>query len=163
MTNDQPDQRQLPPTGAIQNPLQVPSSNWFEYLVRAQPHHTDYAGIVWHGSYLTWMEEARVECLRSIGIEFADLVAMGCDLPVVELSIRYHQPIQMGMSAVVRTRMADMEGVRVNWDYQIQSTDGQDLFVTARVALVAVDRDKGKIMRQLPPAVKAALVKLSVF
>ncbi len=44
---------------------------WFEYSVRAQPHHTDYAGIVWHGSYIAWMEEARVECLRSIGIEFA--------------------------------------------------------------------------------------------
>ncbi|HEY9894879.1 MAG TPA: thioesterase family protein, partial [Candidatus Sericytochromatia bacterium] len=131
------------------------------YLVRAHPHHTDYAGIVWHGAYLTWMEEARVECLRSIGIEFADLVALGCDLPVVELSIRYHQPVQMGMAAVVRTRMADMEGVRVNWDYQIQSTDGQDLFATARVALVAVDREKGKIMRQLPPAVKEALVKLT--
>ncbi|XGV95480.1 MAG: acyl-CoA thioesterase [Leptolyngbya sp. BL-A-14] len=162
MTNEPPEPRKLPPTEAIQNPLQVPSGNWFEYVVKAQPHHTDYAGIVWHGSYLTWMEEARVECLRSIGIEFADLVAMGCDLPVVELSIRYHQPIQMGMAAIVRTRMADMEGVRVNWDYQIQSTDGQDLFVTARVALVAVDRDKGKIMRQLPPAVKEALVKLSV-
>lgn len=161
MTNDQPDQRQLPPTGALQNSLQVASEHWFEYLVRAHPHHTDYAGIVWHGAYVTWMEEARVECLRSIGIEFADLVALGCDLPVVELSIRYHQPVQMGMAAVVRTRMANMEGVRVNWDYQIQSTDGQDLFVTARVALVAVDREKGKIMRQLPPAVKEALVKLA--
>jgi acyl-CoA thioester hydrolase len=161
MTNDQPNQRQLPPTGVLQNSLQVASEHWFEYLVRAHPHHTDYAGIVWHGAYLTWMEEARVECLRSIGIEFADLVALGCDLPVVELSIRYHQPVQMGMAAVVRTRMADMEGVRVNWDYQIQSTDGQDLFATARVALVAVDREKGKIMRQLPPAVKEALVKLT--
>jgi acyl-CoA thioester hydrolase len=161
MTNDQPDQRQLPPTGALQNSLQVSSEHWFEYLVRAHPHHTDYAGIVWHGAYVTWMEEARVECLRSIGIEFADLVALGCDLPVVELSIRYHQPVQMGMAAVIRTRMADMEGVRVNWDYQIQSTDGQDLFATARVALVAVDREKGKIMRQLPPAVKEALVKLA--
>jgi len=161
MTNDQPNQRQLPPTGVLQNSLQVASEHWFEYLVRAHPHHTDYAGIVWHGAYLTWMEEARVECLRSIGIEFADLVALGCDLPVVELSIRYHQPVQMGMAAVVRTRMADMKGARVNWDYQIQSTDGQDLFATARVALVAVDREKGKIMRQLPPAVKEALVKLT--
>ena len=161
MTNNSPDQHQLPPIRAIQNPLQVSPGNWFEYLVRAQPHHTDYAGIVWHGSYVAWMEEARVECLRSIGIEFADLVALGCDLPVVELSIRYHQPIQMGMAVVVRTRMAEMEGVRVNWDYQIQSTDGQELFATARVALVAVDREKGKIMRQLPPAVKEALVKLT--
>ncbi len=152
---------QLPPIGAIQTSLQASSSNWFEYPVRAHPHHTDYAGIVWHGTYITWMEEARVECLRSIGVEFADLVALGCDLPVVELSVRYHQPVRMGMTAIVKARMTAMEGVRINWDYQIQSPDGVDLFLTAQVTLVAVDREKGKILRQLPPTVKDALVKLS--
>jgi acyl-CoA thioester hydrolase len=153
---------QLPPTSAIQNhSLTVSTENWFEYPVRSHPHHTDYAGIVWHGAYLIWMEEARVECLRSIGIEFADLVALGCDLPVVELSVRYHRPIRMGMSAVVKTRMTDLEGVRIHWDYQIQSLDGAELYLTGRVTLVAVDREKGKILRQLPPNVKDALVKLS--
>lgn len=161
MVNDPHNPPQLQPTGAIQNPLKIPARNWFEYPVRAQPHHTDYAGVVWHGSYIAWMEEARVECLRLSGIEFADLVALGCDLPVVELSIRYHQPIRMGMAAIVKARMADMEGVRINWDYQIQSVDAQELFATARVTLVAVDREKGKIMRQLPAAVKDALVKLA--
>lgn len=134
---------------------------WFEYSVRAQPHHTDYAGIVWHGSYIAWMEEARVECLRSIGIEFADLVALGCDLPVVELSIRYHRQIQLGMAAVVKTRIVEVSGVRTNWDYQIQSLDGQQLYVTARVTLVAVDREKGKIMRPLPPVIKDAFARLA--
>lgn len=107
------------------------------------------------------MEEARVECLRSIGIEFADLVALGCDMPVVDLSVRYHRPLRMGMSAVLKTRMADTEGVRINWDYQIQSTDGRELYVTAKVTLVVVDREKGKIMRQLPPTMKDALARLS--
>lgn len=134
---------------------------WFEYSVRAQPHHTDYAGIVWHGSYIAWMEEARVECLRSIGIEFADLVALGCDLPVVELSIRYHRQIQLGMATVVKTRIAEVSGVRINWDYQIHSLDGQQLYVTARVTLVAVNREKGKIMRQLPPVIKDAFARLA--
>lgn len=160
--NDSLDPLQPLSTGAIQSSLQSPAGNWFEYLVRAQPHHTDYSGVVWHGSYIEWMEEARVECLRSIGIEFADLVALGCDLPVVELAIRYHQAVRMGMAAIVRTRMAEMSGVRINWDYQIQSPDGQEIFLTARVTLVAVDREKGKILRQLPPAVKDALVKLSI-
>jgi acyl-CoA thioester hydrolase len=107
------------------------------------------------------MEEARVACLKSIGIDFADLVALGCDLPVVEMSIRYHQAVRMGDSVLVRTRMTDMEGVRINWDYQIQAADRPELFVTARVTLVGVDREKGKIMRQLPAAVKNALVKLA--
>ncbi|MBD2083737.1 MULTISPECIES: thioesterase family protein [unclassified Coleofasciculus] len=152
----------LPPTGAIESvSLTATTENWFEYPVKAHPHHTDYAGIVWHGSYITWMEEARVECLRSIGIEFADLVALGCDMPVVDLSVRYHRPLRMGMSAVLKTRMADTEGVRINWDYQIQSTDGRELYVTAKVTLVVVDREKGKIMRQLPPTMKDALARLS--
>nr|WP_242033000.1 MULTISPECIES: thioesterase family protein [unclassified Coleofasciculus] len=152
----------MPPTGAIESvSLTATTENWFEYPVKAHPHHTDYAGIVWHGSYIAWMEEARVECLRSIGIEFADLVALGCDMPVVDLSVRYHRPLRMGMSAVLKTRMADTEGVRINWDYQIQSLDGQELYVTAKVTLVVVDREKGKIMRQLPPTMKDALARLS--
>ncbi len=161
MLEDKSTSPPLPPTSAMQNPPAITFADWFEYPVRAQPHHTDYAGIVWHGCYLAWMEEARVDCLRSIGIEFADLVALGCDLPVVELSVRYHRPIRLGMAAVVRTRMAEVSGVRINWDYQIQSLDGQQLHATARVTLVAVDREKGKIMRQLPPNMKDALARIA--
>nr|WP_199299004.1 thioesterase family protein [Trichocoleus sp. FACHB-46] len=136
------------------------SGSWFEYPVRVHPNHTDYAGAVWHGAYVAWMEEARIECLRAIGIDYADLVALGCDLPVVDLSVRYHRSLRLGMSAIVKARMADVDGVRINWDYQIQSPDGAELYLTARVILVAVDREKGKIMRRLPPAVKDALARL---
>ncbi|MCX7596382.1 MAG: acyl-CoA thioesterase [Fischerella sp.] len=160
MSEEKTNQPQLP-TSAIDNAASQTLEYWFEYPVRVQPHHTDYGGIVWHGTYLTWMEEARVECLRSIGIDFADLVALGCDLPVVELSVRYHRSIQLGMSAVVKTRMADVNSVRINWDYVIESPDRQELYVTAKVTLVAVDRERGKIMRQLPANVKDALAKIS--
>ncbi|WP_009632750.1 acyl-CoA thioesterase [Synechocystis sp. PCC 7509] len=159
MSQNQPPQ--LPPTGEIQKLPSLTFENWFEYAIRAQPHHTDYAGVVWHGAYVAWLEEARVECLRSIGVDYANLVAMGCELPVVELSIRYHRPIQLGMAAIVKTRMIDISGVRINWDYQIQSPDFQDLYVSAQVVLVAIDREKGKIMRQLPAAMEEALARLA--
>ncbi|MDY6783230.1 MAG: thioesterase family protein [Cyanobacteriota bacterium] len=166
MTNEQP---QLPPTRAIATKptWQATSDSWFEYPIKAHPHHTDYGGMVWHGCYIAWMEEARVECLRSIGIEFADLVKIGCDLPVVELSARYHQPMRLGNEAIVKARTNGMDGVRIHWDYQIQSPQPTApelsplIYLTARVTLVAVDREKGKILRQLPPLVKDALVKLS--
>lgn len=163
MTDKEKHVPQLPklPTSAIEaeSGLEAKTQTWFEYPVKAQPHHTDYAGIVWHGTYLTWMEEARVEYLRSIGVEFADLVAMGCDLPVVELSLRYHLPIRLGVSAIVKARLFESTGVRINWDYEIQSYDRQELFLTGKVVLVGVDREKGKIMRQLPPKIQDALVK----
>ncbi|HLO50717.1 MAG TPA: thioesterase family protein [Kamptonema sp.] len=149
-------------SGSIQN-LSHQNSRWFEYRVRVFPHHTDYGGIVWHGTYLAWMEEARVECLRSIGIEYADWVDQGLELPVVELSVRYHLPVQMGQTVAVKTRIKSSLGVRLVWDYEIQSPDGQELYVTAQVTLVGVDREKGKIMRQLPATVQAALAKLAIY
>jgi acyl-CoA thioester hydrolase len=154
-------QPELAPTGAIQSLPGIDSEGWFEYLVRVFPHHTDYSGAVWHGTYLAWMEEARVESLRSLGIEYADWVAQGLQLPVVELSLRYHRSVQMGQAVAVRTRMTAGDGVRLLWDYEIRSPDGKELYVTAQVTLVGVDREKGKIIRQLPPALKEALARLS--
>jgi acyl-CoA thioester hydrolase len=152
---------QIPLESAIEKlAYQAISENWFEYPIEVYPHHTDYAGIVWHGTYLTWMEEARVACLKSIGIDFADLVEMGCDLPVVDLSVRYSRALKMGESAIVKTRTIDMEGVRIVWEYEIQSIDREITYLTGMVTLVAVDREKGKIMRQLPTTVKDALVKM---
>jgi acyl-CoA thioester hydrolase len=152
---------QVPPNLAIEKlSYQAMSANWFEYPIVVHPHHTDYGGVVWHGTYLTWMEEARVQCLKSIGIDFADLVTMGCDLPVVDISIRYRQSLRMGESAIVKTRTIDMEGVRIIWEYEIESVDRSIVYLTGMVTLVAVDREKGKIMRQLPTTVKDALVKM---
>ncbi|WP_017719768.1 acyl-CoA thioesterase [Kamptonema formosum] len=151
MSENSQTQQQQPPARS--------AGRWFEYPVRAQPHHTDYAGNVWHGSYIAWLEEARVECLRSLGLEFADLVALGCDLPVVELQVRYRRALRMGVPAVVRVRLEQV-GVRLNFEYQIQSPDGQELYLTARVTLVPVDRHKNKIVRQLPPALEAVLAQL---
>ncbi|MDF5733083.1 MAG: thioesterase family protein [Rhizonema sp. PD38] len=161
MSEKKPKQQQLPSTSAIDNLSSRRLENWFEYPIRVQPHHTDYTGVVWHGSYIAWLEEARVECLHSIGIAFVDLVALGCDLPVIEMSLRYHRAIHLGMAAVVKTRLIEVSGVRIIWDYIIESPDQQELYVTAKVTLVAVDRAKGRIMRQLPPDFKDALAKLS--
>ena len=150
------------PTSAIETNrvFDAETEHWFEYTVKAQPHHTDYAGIVWHGTYLTWMETARVECLRSIGVDFAELVALGCDLPVVDLALKYHKPVRLGTKAMVRTRLADTTGVRIRWDYEIKSVDYQELFVTGSVTLVGIDREKGKIIRRLPADLQSALVKI---
>lgn len=161
MTQTTPEQPKLPPTQAIDKLTNIELESWFEYPIKVQPHHTDYGGIVWHGTYLTWMESARVECLRSIGIDFADLVALGCDLPVVDLSVRYHRSLQLGMMAIVKTRMLEVTGVRINWEYKIVSPDQQELYVSAQVTLVALDRERGKILRQLPSVMKDALAKIS--
>ena len=136
------------------------SDAWFEYRVQVYPHHTDYGGIVWHGTYLEWMESARVDYLRSRGLNYADLVAQGVELQVFELTLRYHRGVKMGTIAIVRTRVAPFQGVRMNWDYEIVSDDRQVLYVSAQVTLVPVDAQKGKIIRKIPLILKEIMSHL---
>lgn len=153
-----------PSAAALPQAELTAQGTWFDYPVRVQPHHTDYSGAAWHGSYIAWMEEARVECLRSVGVGFEELVAAGCDLPVVELSLRYHRPARLGMQLLVRSHLRELTSPRLHWDYQICALQPEpqtpELLVSARVTLVTVDRQKGKIMRSLPPLVQAAFQRL---
>ncbi len=134
--------------------------DWFDYPVVVSPHHTDYAGVVWHGSYVAWMEEARIDALRQVGIEFADLVALGCDLPVIQLTLNYRKSLNMGDQVRVRTRLERLEKVRFQWSQTICALDTEFCFVEGRVTLVAVDRQSRRILRRFPTLLEQAISQL---
>lgn len=138
----------------------ISPENAFEYFVRVQPHHTDYAGIVWHGTYVAWMEEARIAYLESYGISFASWVEMGIDLPVVDLSLRYRRSLQMGMVAAVKAWSPPQKGVRLIWEYDIQNQETGETCVTGSVTLAPVDTAQRKVLRQLPDPIKSDLARL---
>lgn len=137
------------------------SEDWFDYPVTVQPHHTDYAGVVWHGSYVAWLEEARIAALSNVGIEFANLVEMGCDLPVIHLSLNYRKFVKMGERVRVRTRLERLEKVRFIWTQNICALETEQCFVTGHVVLVVVDRNNGRILRNFPPLLESAIVRLT--
>ena len=139
------------------------ANRWFDYGFRVQPHHTDYGGIVWHGTYIQWMETARVECLRAVNFAFEDFVAQGYDLPVVDLQLRYHQSLTLGAEGVVRTQLADDRGVKLTWLYEIHNTTADQLCITGQVVLVPIDREKRKIARRLPPELQAMFDSLQQY
>jgi acyl-CoA thioester hydrolase len=142
-------------------PSQI-EQGWVDYPVIVQPHHTDYAGVVWHGSYLAWMEEARIAAFRDVGIEFAALVAMGCDLPVVSLTLNYHQAVQMGQKVCVRSHLEPSRGIRLTWVQNICALDSDLCYVSSRVVNVPVDMERRKILRKFPPLLTQAIANLTI-
>jgi acyl-CoA thioester hydrolase len=107
------------------------------------------------------MEEARIAALEQAGVGYAELVSMGCDLPVIELSLSYRKALQMGDRVRVRTRLERFEKVRFRWIQNICALDTDLCFVTGRVTLVAVDRENHRILRRLPPLVQNAVARLT--
>ena len=140
--------------------MAIPPSTAFVYRLRVQPHHTDYAGIVWHGTYVAWLEEVRVEYLRTLGLGFDQWVAGGVDLPVVDLSLRYRRALGLGMEAVIYAWPAPRSGLRLTWLYQVCNGDTGELCVEAQVDLAPVDRDSRRPLRRLPSPFQETLDRL---
>ncbi|MDB9528518.1 thioesterase family protein [Oscillatoria sp. CS-180] len=132
----------------------------FEYPIHVYPHHTDYAGIVWHGTYINWMEEARVACLQSQGVNFADWIEAGVDLPVVDLSVRYRRSLVMGVDAIVKAWAVPQKSVRIVWQYDIQEQTTRESCVIGTVTLAPIDRASRRVLRRLPEPMKSDLARL---
>ena len=77
------------------------------------PQHTDHAGVMWHGSYLAWLEEARVDALRRAGLAYSDLSERGLELPVISLKIDYRQALLHGESVRVESWVLPQQGVKL--------------------------------------------------
>ena len=50
---------------------------------------TDAYGVVWHGSYLRWLEMGRVGLFEMMGHKINDLIDQDITLPVVNLNVKY--------------------------------------------------------------------------
>jgi acyl-CoA thioester hydrolase len=130
---------------------------------RVLPQHTDHAGVMWHGSYLAWLEEARVEALAAVGLEYSALSARGLELPVVSLAIDYRQALLHGDLVELRSAVEPRRGVSMPWRSWFVRADGA-IAAQARVELVLVELSAGaqrrRLRRRLPDDLAAAVAAL---
>lgn len=145
--------------------MQRPEEGWWRLNRRVLPQHTDHAGVMWHGAYLAWLEEARVEALAQAGLHYSDLSARGLELPVVGLRIDYRQALLHGEAVVIQSRVLPRQGVKLPWHSRFLRPDG-GLAAEACVDLVLVDLSEGgaqrRLQRRLPPDLEQALAILRV-
>ena len=106
---------------------------------RVLPQHTDHAGVMWHGAYLAWLEEARVEALAAVGLAYCDLSARGLELPVVHLNLDFCQALMHGDLVDVHSAVLPRQGVKLCWRSCFVAPSGATAAV-AQVQLVLVER-----------------------
>lgn len=130
---------------------------------RVLPQHTDHAGVMWHGAYLAWLEEARVEALAQVGLDYSDLSARGLELPVVSLGIDYRQALLHGDRVRLESQVLPRQGVKLPWRSRFLTSAGV-VAAQARVELVLVDcsggPDQRRLLRRLPDDLAAAVAAL---
>jgi acyl-CoA thioester hydrolase len=132
---------------------------------RVLPQHTDHAGVMWHGAYVAWLEEARVEALATAGLAYSVLSGKGLEMPVVHLSIAYQAPLTHGDRVELRSQVLPRRGLRLPWQSWFIGPGGT-VAAEALVELVLVDFSAGprgrKPLRRLPSDLAEALHVLTV-
>lgn len=114
-----------------------------EVKLRVRYAETDRMGYVYYGNYAEYLEVARVEMLRSLGISYRELEEQGVMLPVRELRITYHKPALYDDEITVRTELRSMPGVRIVFHYALFNT-ADVLLSEAETMLVFIDAKTGR-------------------
>ena len=129
---------------------------------RVLPQHTDHAGVMWHGAYVAWLEEGRVEALAGVGVDYAELSSRGLEMPVVSLGIDYRKPLRHGDQVTLLSEVLEFKGVKLPWVSRFMGPDDR-LMAVARVELVLVSRLGGpltKVLRRYPEDLGSAVARL---
>ena len=110
---------------------------------------TDAYGVVWHGSYLRWLEMGRVGLCEMMGHNLVDLLEKDIVMPVTNLNIKYKMSAKLNDEMIIETEISDFNGFIVKFKQFIKSAQTRKTYVEAEVSVVAVTND-GKLYRKMP-------------
>ena len=92
-----------------------------------QFYDLDPMEVVWHGNYAKYFEVARCAVLDAIQYNYGEMKASGFAWPVIDMHVRYLQPMVFGQVIVVRADIVEWEH-RLKLQYSIRDkTTGQRL------------------------------------
>ena len=117
---------------------------------------TDTYGVVWHGTYLRWMEIGRVEFCDKIGIDLVKLKSMDIAIPVTNINIKYKASAKLNENIIVETSLSKITPLSATFTQLIKNADTGIVYTKAEVDIVAVTND-GKLYRRLPNELKTIL------
>ena len=128
-------------------PSSDPADYSFAHPIRTRFAETDAMGVIHHGAYVTYLEEARAALLRHRGHPYDEVRADGIDLAVLELYVRYRRALHFDEVVDVHVMLGQLTRTSFQVGYLLTVAD--ETRATAVTVHGAVDA--GGHGRRLPP------------
>ncbi len=125
------------------------------------PQHTDHAGVMWHGTYFNFLEEARIDALNKVGATYAKLSEKGYEIPVISAQIKYKISFSHGEKILLKTQFKFINKIRLNCKTLFLKVNG-DIGAEALIGLVLVkkENDSMKLVREFPAEINKIFLLL---
>ena len=118
----------------------------------------DSYGVVWHGHYALYFEQAREAMTGRFGFTATRSLALGYRVPITRMEIRYRRAVFADTTVRVTARLRPPEAARLLVDYEIRDKEG-DLLASGETEQVVVKED-GELLLTLPPAIAQLVAKI---
>jgi acyl-CoA thioester hydrolase len=123
-------------------------------------HDVDLAGVVWHGHYMKYLENARWAVMERIGFGLDAMMGSGFLWPIITAQLKYIRAARYGDRLRVQGSLVEWE-TRLALNYVIVDCQDEGRVARAQTVQVAVDRTTGVMQFASPPClvhrVRAAL------
>ncbi|OZB19528.1 MAG: tol-pal system-associated acyl-CoA thioesterase [Rhodobacterales bacterium 34-62-10] len=104
--------------------------------IRVYYEDTDMAGIVYYANYLRYIERARSDWVRGLGIDQNAMKAQGLVFAVRRVEADYLMPARLDDELVVETEVLQVTGARLVMDQVVRR--GKDRLFHAVVTVVVI-------------------------
>ena len=126
------------------------------------PQNSDHAGVMWHGNYFNWLEEARIKALSEVGINYHDLTKRGFDLPLINSYIKYIKPLYLGDKIIIESIFNISKSPKINVNSKFLN-DKKEILTTAEVNMVLINKENFSIIRRRPDFLSNAFKELNTY
>lgn len=111
----------------------------FSLKMNVRDYECDIQGIVNNGVYQNYLEHARHEYLKEIGIDFADYAKQGINLVVVRAELDYKTPLISGDKFFVSVELVRESRVKFAFIQQIHRESDNALVMDAKIIGTAIN------------------------
>ena len=126
----------------------------FKYNCRIYIEDTDAGGIVYYVNYLKFMERARTEALRAMGMQQKEWLQDHINFVVHSANIRYQKPAYMDDLLIVETQIHSLKKTSLSFHQKIYRANeaifsdatviDNELIADAQIKVACLNRDTGR-------------------
>jgi acyl-CoA thioester hydrolase len=115
--------------------------------VRIRFQEVDSLHVVWHGHYVTFLEEARRAFGREFGIDYTTFLEHRVGVPLVQIAMDYLAPARLSDVLEITARLLRSESARLDFEYRVCRQSDGALLATGHSVQVFTTPEGGLLLQ----------------
>lgn len=127
--------------------------------IRVYLEDTDAGGVVYHGSYVRFMERVRTEWLRGAGLQQSETYEEEIGFVIHKLTMAFHRPAKLDAELLATCRVEKAKAASILFSQEVKDAQDGTVYCSAEASIACVN-SRTLAARRLPDALRTKLSQL---